>query len=239
MLRVHPGRLSGHSALIRLRFAERGLDHLAEVDRAITGARRDERLHHLKIMALHRATDGAGALRAIAHAQKAVGKLGRIEADMAIVASEFASELADAAFARVDPLSDGDLGVHWLRHLLRSGAPERVSRLHEKMPAAVADLAWPCLSVRVANDRRRPRGLARSRRLGEGRQLGADWQPLGGLGGLLPRLHVSSGQPLEQSVRGGTQTDGHLFSRVDPAIRALRKRMGGRGRDLHRRSSDA
>jgi hypothetical protein len=38
----------------------------------------------------------------------------------------------------------------------------------------------------------------------------------------LRRLHVAKGEYLDQSVRGGTQTDGPLLSRIDPAIRHLR-----------------
>jgi hypothetical protein len=38
----------------------------------------------------------------------------------------------------------------------------------------------------------------------------------------LRTIHRSTHQPLEQSLRGGTQTDGPLFARVDPEIRRLR-----------------
>ncbi len=38
----------------------------------------------------------------------------------------------------------------------------------------------------------------------------------------LRSLHVAKGEYLDQSVRGGTQTDGPLFSRIDPVIRQLR-----------------
>jgi hypothetical protein len=39
----------------------------------------------------------------------------------------------------------------------------------------------------------------------------------------LRTLHITTHQPLEQSVRGGTQTDGELFSRIEPEIRTLRR----------------
>jgi putative 2-oxoglutarate-Fe(II)-dependent oxygenase superfamily protein len=38
----------------------------------------------------------------------------------------------------------------------------------------------------------------------------------------LRSLHLTTHQPLEQSVRGGTQTDGILFMRTEPEIRSLR-----------------
>jgi hypothetical protein len=45
---------------------------------------------------------------------------------------------------------------------------------------------------------------------------------LGRLATVLRGLHRAKNQHLDQSVRGGTQTDGTLFTRVEPAIRALR-----------------
>lgn len=46
--------------------------------------------------------------------------------------------------------------------------------------------------------------------------------PLDALAAHLRSLHVARGEFLDQSVRGGTQTDGPLFSRLDPMTRALR-----------------
>ena len=47
--------------------------------------------------------------------------------------------------------------------------------------------------------------------------------PLDVLADTLRKLHTLGGQPLEQSLRGGTQTDGNLFMNVDPVIVALRE----------------
>jgi hypothetical protein len=49
--------------------------------------------------------------------------------------------------------------------------------------------------------------------------------PLDRLASLLRGLHNLRGQPLAQSVRGGTQTDGNLFQRVEPEIVALREAL--------------
>ena len=40
-------------------------------------------------------------------------------------------------------------------------------------------------------------------------------------------LHQAAHHPLRQSLRGGTQTDGHLFQRIDPEITSLRKAIVG------------
>ena len=47
--------------------------------------------------------------------------------------------------------------------------------------------------------------------------------PLDTLAATLRSLHKARGQPLDQSVRGGTQTDGNLFFHIDPVIVALRE----------------
>ena len=46
--------------------------------------------------------------------------------------------------------------------------------------------------------------------------------PLDALAAHLRSLHIARGEYLDQSIRGGTQTDGPLFSRIDPMTRALR-----------------
>ncbi len=51
--------------------------------------------------------------------------------------------------------------------------------------------------------------------------------PLEELAAHLRTLHRARGQYLDQSVRGGTQTDGPLFSRIDPVTRALRTAVTG------------
>jgi uncharacterized protein (TIGR02466 family) len=47
--------------------------------------------------------------------------------------------------------------------------------------------------------------------------------PIDELASTLRQLHKARGEYLDQSVRGGTQTDGPLFSRIDPVIRKLRQ----------------
>ena len=52
--------------------------------------------------------------------------------------------------------------------------------------------------------------------------LSAALPPLDQLAEHLRTLHEGRGEYLDQSVRGGTQTDGPLFSRIDPLIRQVR-----------------
>ncbi|MGE5721880.1 MAG: putative 2OG-Fe(II) oxygenase, partial [Sphingomonadales bacterium] len=52
--------------------------------------------------------------------------------------------------------------------------------------------------------------------------IAAALPPLDELRDMLRELHHVSAQPLDQSLRGGTQTDGNLFQQIDPRIRQLR-----------------
>lgn len=54
------------------------------------------------------------------------------------------------------------------------------------------------------------------------REFGGVEEFLSKLGAMLAGLHAASREPVDQSVRGGSQTSGVLFGRRDPIIRALR-----------------
>ena len=91
-----------------------------------------------------------------------------------------------------------------------------------------AHLFWPYASIawRQAGD---PRAtwLERDERLVLITDLTPQLPPLDRLADKLRDLHSRSGRFLDQSVRGGTQTDGPLLSRLDPEIRALRTAIVG------------
>jgi hypothetical protein len=57
--------------------------------------------------------------------------------------------------------------------------------------------------------------------------LSRELPPLDRLGSVLRGLHNMNGQPLSQSVRGGTQSDGNLFHRIEPEIVAIREAVRG------------
>ena len=57
--------------------------------------------------------------------------------------------------------------------------------------------------------------------------IGDRLPPLDDLAATLRKLHIAKSQFFSQSVRGGTQTDGNLFQRIEPEIIALRKAIRG------------
>ena len=132
-------------------------------------------------------------------------------------------ERADLLLAAMAPESRRAIAVWETRHLLRAGRTEQAIALIDRELASdrAADF-WPYASLawRLAGD---PRSdwLERDGELAATADLG-DVLPLDDLAALLRSLHAVSGEYLDQSVRGGSQTDGPLLSRIEPPIQALR-----------------
>jgi tetratricopeptide (TPR) repeat protein len=148
----------------------------------------------------------------------------------AIVAAELDPEpFPDALFQRDVPDAERQLGVWRARHLLRVGAMEEALALIDRELAS--DRAWSIwpyasLAWRMAGDSRST-WLEGDPRLVQMTDLSSVLPPIGELADVLRRLHLAKGEYVDQSVRGGTQTDGPLLSRIDPAIRQLRQAIVG------------
>jgi tetratricopeptide (TPR) repeat protein len=131
---------------------------------------------------------------------------------------------ADRLFAEAEE-SGADIPAVWqIRHLLRTGRAERALPLIDNgLRGSRAASVWPYASVawRLGGDSRRD-WLEQNGKLISIVDLASKLPSLERLADLLRSLHMSRGEYLDQSVRGGTQTDGPLFSRVEPAIRLLR-----------------
>ena len=144
----------------------------------------------------------------------------------AICASEldqatFPPSLFDGAPQGVRPM----LGIWRIRHLLRVGAVDSALPIIDaELQTDRAPVIWPyaALAWRLARDDR-SEWLEGDPRLVSFTDLTADLPPLAQLATTLRELHVAKAEYLDQSVRGGTQTDGPLLSRIDPVIRQLRQ----------------
>ncbi len=80
--------------------------------------------------------------------------------------------------------------------------------------------AWLTIAWRLKNDPRED-WLADYERLVMPIDLGLSASDLETLAAALHRLHITSTHPANQSPRGGTQTNGSLFDRPQPELRAL------------------
>lgn len=112
-----------------------------------------------------------------------------------------------------------------VRHLLRTGAIDEAVQLIDELlqvDQTVELWAYTATAWRLAGDPR-SEWLERDRRFVNVIDLSLALPSLDELAEKLRALHVAKGEYLDQSVRGGTQTDGPLLSRVDPVIRHLRR----------------
>lgn len=138
-----------------------------------------------------------------------------------------ASELGQTSVAdRLVKENPSAISPIWrVRHLVRSGRVREARRMvDEELGGRRAAEMWPYAATvwRLSGDARYD-WLAGHPQLISIIDLSSEIGQIAGLAALLRRLHEKSGRYLNQSVRGGTQTDGPLFSRIDPEIRALRR----------------
>jgi len=130
-----------------------------------------------------------------------------------------------ALFASAPPAIDAALGKWRIRHLLRVGEVDAVLPLIDRELGrdqsgelwGYASTAW-----RLADDPR-SKWLEGDSRLVSFTDISDLLPPIETLATTLRGLHNAKGEYLDQSVRGGTQTDGPLFCRIDPVIRQLRQ----------------
>lgn len=131
---------------------------------------------------------------------------------------------AAKAFAELGQPQQVNHAIHLARHLIRAGKWDELSLLTDRwMKGDDAHHYWPYASIAWRKlDDPRWQWLEGDERLVRASDLSSQIPSLGALADCLRRLHGRSGRFLDQSVRGGTQTDGPLFARIDPEIRALR-----------------
>jgi tetratricopeptide (TPR) repeat protein len=225
-LRRTPAWAFGHSALSKLRWMTGDqAGFTASFDEALKAAPRDLSLWREYIAADTHAGRYEAALEVIARGRTAAGPHLIFDAYEAACFDDLGRpDRAAAFFDALGPLNDHTLAVYKVRHLLRSGRPKEAARLAEGwIQGPFANAFWPYLSIawRFTGDARW-QWLEGDERLVGIYDLGERLGSIESLAALLRRLHVATCQPLEQSVRGGTQTDGQLFTRVDPEIRQLR-----------------
>lgn len=221
--------IAGHLQLAQLRaLVGRPAEASASFERAL--AREPGSLalwHGLLDLALRR-EDYAGLAEAAGRAEAA----GMAAADVAGYAAIAAAELGDAERADrlfeaiFDATTGPALNLWRVRHLLRTGRAGQAGTLIDAEIAAGGPrrgAIWPyaALAWRLAGDPRYD-WLVGDSRLVRQFDLRGSLPPLDDLAAHLRSLHVAGGAYLDQSVRGGTQTDGPLFSRVDPLIQTLR-----------------
>lgn len=210
----YPDWTEAHATLARFKWTRGDREHFTDsFERILKAAPRNAALwqayaHLLSQDGLHER-----ALEVVLRAKAALGPLPELEAIEAIARAELRQmELADALFPRALQTGRLDVIVAFLRFLIRSGRPQEAATIAENNVAHVGNYLWPYLSIawRILGDRRWE-WLE-----GDPSFIGvydiADVLPdLGELAERIRALHRSTDAPFDQSLRGGTQTDGNLL----------------------------
>ena len=225
VLTANPLWIDGHRTYAHIA-AQLGHDPLAAIDAALAGAPANGDLHRQRINTLLEARRIAEVPAAIAAAVRATGK----QPWLTFMAGHAASELgnittADREFAASPaPGGAGDASL-LARHMIKAGRAARArTLLNAWLGQPGEDVLWPyrALAWRLTGDARADWLEAAPALVGV-YDLGNRIADLPGLAAHLRTLHTTLAAPLDQSVRGGTQTDGNLFLRDEPPLQALRE----------------
>ena len=230
-----PEWIAGLDSLARMRSeADTDDDFAAGYAAAIIKRPTDRALNLAYWRCLARGDRHADALAALHLARDRIKNDAEIDLFEGVLASEAGDlDRADAALSRIDDSRDGRLAIG--RHALRRHDPARAAAILE--PVARSDLslvaAWAQLAIawRLLGD---PRAawLCDQPGLCGVQDLDVNAADLAELAETLRGLHRTRAHPIGQSLRGGTQTRGRLFDRVEPSI-ARFKQVVERGLAAH------
>lgn len=228
----NPAWLDGHMALAQARGQLGTLPPETSFEEALARQPLARELWFGLIALLNRAERHGESLAAIERARSALAGdfnaaivLDQLEAIAADEAGE--RERAARLFARLPATDDFTVQIARLRHALRRGAYDEAAAIAEPLTAGGSALAWAYLGTawRLTGDRRHD-WLAADERLIQTLDIGEAMPPLETLAARLRELHVMRSHPLDQSLRGGTQTDGDILVRSEPLMRQVRKALG-------------
>lgn len=222
MLAADPGWIEGHAYRAQLAASSGDVANIARpFERALALRPGDFVLWRELIVSLMRVQRYDDALAAIARARRAAGPQPTFDANEAVCLDELGeSARAEALFERFADADEVDFLVRRARNALRLGRPEKAAALLEPKLATDAPEVAPYLATawRLC-DPARAAWLEGDERL----VSVMDLELPSGLIESVRALHKGVAEPLHQSVRGGTQTEGHLLMRIEPEIREVRR----------------
>lgn len=222
LLRGSPQWVGGQEFLAHARFTAGERDGFASgLIEALRQAPANLDLRRAAIQLLHSAGQDDAALALIAQGERLLGDQPLFALHRAIIAADAGDlDAADPLFERVAGFDDPVVQVRRMRFLIQAHRPEPALTLFERYRTGAdashflpyATIAWRWLDdpqwARVEGDERLV-GVF---------DLGERLPPLNRLAAYLRSVHKARSQQLDQSVRGGTQTEGNILSHVDPLI---------------------
>ncbi len=226
MLEQQPGWLRGQDALATMRWIGGDKDGFARQYAVAAGLHPQDlalRLAHYRAVSQVGQWDAARAI--LAQGRTLFGDRIELDAAAAYVATESGDdESAELYFNRAAGIDDPGTKVSHIRHCIRIGQIERAERVGTPMLGGpAANTVWPYMSViwRLLGNER-AQWLDGAPPMVRHFDLPVGVGQLDALAQRLRRLHRNKHHPPEQSLRQGTQTEGHLFLRLEPELIAIR-----------------
>jgi Flp pilus assembly protein TadD len=222
-----PHWAEGHVLLAKLRWAQGEREGFARsFEPALAAMPSNADLWREYLIALLHAEQWDEMLRVVARGREKLGDNLIFAANEAIVATETGDcERAEALFAPLVGVDDATLQVRRVRHYVRWGRPQQADSIIAGWSGRPeAFMFWPYASIawRMMGDSRWD-WLEGDERFVGVYDIADRLPPLDVLASSLRNLHSLKAQPLEQSLRGGTQTEGDIFMHVDPVLVQLRE----------------
>ncbi len=225
----HPEWLEGHKIITTQRFTaglERGFDDSYRMACRVQPQNMALRLAWFYTLAMLR--DWPAAVTVLDEGEALMGGAKSLTLGRLYVACEtFDESRAEDLLKETLSVVDSGVDLCRTRYYLRSGqmaiAEEAAVRLSR---GASARLAWPYLELiwRLRGDER-AQWLQGSPSYIREVDLAISTDELKALAAQLRILHTARAPFIEQSVRGGTQTDGQLFFRQEPGIQAIKSKL--------------
>ncbi len=229
LLNQHPDWLDGHKALATLKWTrgdQRGFsDHLGPACRAQP---QNPALWLAWFRNLAQARQWQAALAVLDEAEHHLGESPALLVSRLFVAVEAGDAAhAEGLLAATAQIKGDVTSLCRIRHALRQGDAKRAEA--EALPLTASPsgaLYWPYLSLpwRLLGDDRAD-WLDRPEQLIRQQEAGWSAAELLELAEVLRGLHTAAAPYIEQSVRGGTQTDRSVLLRHEPVLQRIKARL--------------
>jgi tetratricopeptide (TPR) repeat protein len=225
-LAIEPGWLEGHKALSVLRWTRGDQARFAEsYAKALEAEPGNAELWLAQFRALAQTRDWASAGVVLDAAEAVLGQRPALAAARLFVASESGdAEETEALLAATAAIEGETINLIRVRHALRTGRSAEAERV--ALPQVItpsAPLFWPYLSLawRMRDDPR-AHWIDRPEQLILPCKVDLATADLAELAALLRALHTMERPYIEQSVRGGTQTDRSVIQRHEPIVQRVK-----------------
>lgn len=227
-LAANPAWLDGHRALSVMRWTSGEQNrHVETYAKAVMQEPGNAELWLAWFRALAQIRDWTAAREVLERAEGELGELPALKVSRLFVASEAGERAETERLLAATALLQGEtINLIRVRHALRQAQPELAEAVClQQLLGPSAPLFWPYLSLawRLKDD---PRAywIDRPDQFIQPCPVELSAAELTELAGLLRQLHVMERPYVEQSVRGGTQTDRSVIQRHEPIIQLAKSR---------------